>query len=274
MEALGRIRDHIEQHTPIVLLVGEPGVGKTTLVTRLLHDLPTTVSPVVQVPVVPLTASATLAGVLGELGCVPDDLSRTAPPQHAAVLAHQLRDLARRRGSPVLVSLEHVLYMSPSALQELLDLLSVHNGGAAGVVTIVIGPPQLALRAARCRPLRERAVPVVTLRPLGADETARYISHLLRWAGGVPTVFTDSAIERIHRCARGLPRIINRLCDLSLLVGFAEERERIDVAQVESAVGELSYVGRLRRTISAPRALSHDPPTALPESPAPKKRAG
>ena len=77
------------------------------------------------------------------------------------------------------------------------------------------------------------------LRAFTLEESASYIGHRLQAAGGEHSMFTNEAMDAIHRLSGGIPRRINRLCELALLVGYAEQRDSIDVDQVEGVAEEL-----------------------------------
>ncbi len=80
------------------------------------------------------------------------------------------------------------------------------------------------------------------LRPFTVDETAAYVNFRLQAAGAKNLVFEPDAMPTLQELAHGLPRQINRLCDLALLVGFAEERKTIGAEQLEAVAEELVTV--------------------------------
>ena len=94
----------------------------------------------------------------------------------------------------------------------------------------------------RAPSLEERMAVKCVLRAFTLEETASYIGHRLQAVGGEHSIFTNDAMDAIHRLSGGVPRRINRLCELALLVGFAEQRDSIDVEQVEGVAEELLTV--------------------------------
>ncbi|HUY90657.1 MAG TPA: ATPase, partial [Pirellulales bacterium] len=78
------------------------------------------------------------------------------------------------------------------------------------------------------------------LRPFTIEETVSYVQHRLAAAGARQPIFEDSALELLYDQTLGVPRRINRLCDLSLLIGFADERPTIGTAQIQAVAQELS----------------------------------
>ena len=79
-------------------------------------------------------------------------------------------------------------------------------------------------------------------RPFTANETGEYVGHRLQLAGAARTIVEDEAVPTLYELTRGVPRQINRLCDLALLVGFAEEQSTLSAANFEAVCRELVAV--------------------------------
>jgi general secretion pathway protein A len=94
----------------------------------------------------------------------------------------------------------------------------------------------------RCGPLDERLDIKVLLQPLSAEETAEYVAHRLTAAGASREIFSADGLEAVHQLSAGLPRRINRLCDLALLVGFANGQHTIDADTLRAIHDELVAV--------------------------------
>jgi general secretion pathway protein A len=93
--------------------------------------------------------------------------------------------------------------------------------------------------------LEERLTAICLLPAFSAEETGGYVAHRLQAAGAAREIFDRSAVEAVHALGRGIPRCINRLCDLALLVGYAEERSIIAAEQIEAVSEDLTaYVER------------------------------
>ena len=90
--------------------------------------------------------------------------------------------------------------------------------------------------------MEERLGVKCLLRPFNEEETAAYVSHRLRVAGAREPIFEADAFPALHALTHGIARRINRLCDLSLLIGFAEERRTLNAEHVESVCQELVTV--------------------------------
>lgn len=107
---------------------------------------------------------------------------------------------------------------------------------------VLMGQPELRdrLNNHNLRQLRQRITVRYHLRPLKLGEIAQYVQHRLIVSGGKgPPYFTGPAIWRIHRYTKGIPRLINALCDKCLLAGFVHARDRIDFRMVGRAIREL-----------------------------------
>lgn len=113
---------------------------------------------------------------------------------------------------------------------------------------VLVGQPDLRekLEARELEQLRQRITVSYHLTPLDADETERYINHRLRRAAlGTPVEFPREATDAIHARSRGVPRIVNVICDAALVFGYAEERRAVDTALVREVLAELELTGVL-----------------------------
>ena len=107
---------------------------------------------------------------------------------------------------------------------------------------LLVGQPSLLANLDRMSGLEERLGVKCLLRPFTEEETLSYISHRLTNAGGDAGIFQQAALEAIHALSSGVARRINRLCDLALLIGFADQLEQIAAEQIESISAELVTV--------------------------------
>jgi len=113
---------------------------------------------------------------------------------------------------------------------------------------VLVGQPNLRdkLGAPELEQLRQRITVSYHLMPLDPDETARYINHRLhRAALGAPLEFPRDVTDLIHARSRGVPRIVNVMCDATLVFGYAEERQQIDFPLMHEVIQELELTGVL-----------------------------
>ncbi|HID23027.1 MAG TPA: hypothetical protein EYP14_11585 [Planctomycetaceae bacterium] len=107
---------------------------------------------------------------------------------------------------------------------------------------ILVGEPVLLGRLARFGPLNDRLAIKSVLQPLSEEETAAYVRHRLQTAGAEAEIFDEPALRQLHVASDGVPRRINRLCDLALLVGFADKLSTLSASQIEAVAEEVLAV--------------------------------
>jgi general secretion pathway protein A len=157
-------------------------------------------------------------------------------------LRGKLQQNVRAKHHALIVIDEAHLIQDPKTLDALRLLLNFETDGVGGLTLLFAGQPSLLPMIDRHRDLEERIAVKCLLRPLDLEETIAYVHHRLLAAGGSRPIFTNAALEALHALANGNPRQINRLCDLSLLIGFAEEQHEIDAPAVEAVSNELVSV--------------------------------
>jgi type II secretory pathway predicted ATPase ExeA len=120
---------------------------------------------------------------------------------------------------------------------------------------VLVGQPGLRdqLAAPELEQLRQRITVSYHLPPLDSEETGHYINHRLRRAAlGAPLEFPREATDLVHTRSRGVPRLINVICDAALVFGYAEERRQVDRALIADVLGELESTGILPRIDDTP----------------------
>jgi hypothetical protein len=180
-----------------------------------------------------------------------------------------LRDLAqylvdqRLAGRMVLLVIDEAQNLSLAALEELRMLSNLETEKSKLLQIVLVGQPNLRdkLAAPELEQLRQRITVSYHLQPLEAQETENYINHRLRRAAlGAPLEFPREVTAVIHARSRGVPRIINVICDATLVFGYAEERRQIDLPLMSDVLVELEATGVL------PAGAPVPPGAELPES--------
>jgi general secretion pathway protein A len=236
--ALLKLRYAVENRQPAALLSGAPGLGKTLLVQALLSQLGEKSGPHARL-VFPQMPPEQLLALL----C--DQLTGQSTPgeptirESVARLDHFLRENAAAGRHAVVVIDEAHLLRDTDTLQTLRLLLNFEGGPQAPLTLILVGQASLLPVMERMPDFDQRLSARCLLRRFEAAETAAYVEHRLRTAGAKDAVFEAAALEAVHRHSQGIARKINRLCDLALLVGFAEERKLITAEQVTAVADEL-----------------------------------
>ncbi len=121
-------------------------------------------------------------------------------------------------------------------------LLNFEVGGRPAWTLLLVGQPILLPVVDRMPAFEDRLAVKCLLRPLEVDETISYVSHRMTAAGARREIFTHDAIMSLHQITAGYPRRINRVCDLALLIGFAEELRNISASHIEAVANELVAV--------------------------------
>src|SRR5688572_29318540 len=224
-------------------LIAPPGMGKTTLLFRLLEHLRASAETVFHFQT-QCTAHDLLRYLLADLGI--------EPIAGDIVALHQQfnQELLRRNGMgrPVVVVVDEAQNLSDDVL-EAIRLLSDFETTRTKLMQIVLsGQEQLLTRLASARQmqLRQRISIIARLRPLGAEATAQFIEHRMRVAGLEGELpFTPEALQAIAKHAQGIPRSINNYCFHALSIGFGLEQSRIDAAIVEEVARDFELTSEL-----------------------------
>jgi putative secretion ATPase (PEP-CTERM system associated) len=266
-EALDYLRYGLESQAGFVVITGEIGSGKTTLLQTLLRglDSDTTVGRIVNTMLEPRELLET---IMIDFGLDPTGRSK---PIMLRDLAQYLVD-QRLAGRLVLLVIDEAQNLSLAALEELRMLSNLETEKSKLLQIVLVGQPNLRdkLAAPELEQLRQRITVSYHLQPLDAEETVNYINHRLRRAAlGAPLEFPRDATDLIHGRSRGVPRIINVICDAALVFGYAEERRQVDVALVSEVLAELETTGILPPVAAgqpAEAAVSPmPPPVAAPK---------
>ncbi len=240
--ALHKLRYVIESRRAAALLAGPPGIGKTMLMQTLHEQLGESFGPFVQI-VFPLMSSRDLLAYLAEqLGAPPADSPQGTLEESLRRLAFVFQENRRRDQHTVIVIDEAQLLEDAGLLETLRLLLNLRAESEQAFTLVLSGQPGLLSAMQRNAALDQRLDIKVLLKPFAADETAGYIAHRLRAAGATREIFAEDAVRLAHQLAGGIPQRINRLCDLALLVGFAERQPTIEAVQLQAVSDELVTV--------------------------------
>ncbi len=225
-----------------VQLTGEVGTGKTTLSRLLLEQLPenTRVALVLNPRLTPIELLETICEELhlDLAGNIPIDRSGSAKALVDMLNAYLLDAYAK--GLRVVLIIDEAQNLSLDALEQVRLLTNLETDTQKLLQIILLGQPELRAMLARpdMRQLSQRITARFHLTPLDADETAAYLRHRYRIAGGQHLPFTPGAIKRIHMHAGGVPRLINVIAERALLGGYARDDATINEGTVNQAAQE------------------------------------
>jgi type II secretory pathway predicted ATPase ExeA len=225
---------------PITVLTGEIGVGKTTVLRRLMEQIDDTTT-------VALVSNAhggraeMLRWVTNALGLRPE------PGADYVALYQMLQDFLIEEYAAcrsVTVIIDEAQNLSVEALEELRMLTNINSGKDELVQLILVGQSELRNRIMRpeLQQFAQRIVAAYHLSPLGADATADYVRYRLTRAGGRPDLFSDAALEEISRLTAGVPRLINKLCEFCLVYGAINEESPVTIETVRLVVDDGIFV--------------------------------
>ena len=207
---------------PITLITGEVGAGKTTLVHHLMRGLGDDVQ-------VGLIANA--QGSRGDLlRWVAMALGQPADPQatyvdlFAAFQRHLIAQYAA--GRRVVLIFDEAQNLDRAMLEELRMLTNINSGKDELVQLILVGQPELRtiVRRPDMAQFAQRVAASFHLPAMDAKTLIAYVRHRLQVAGGRPGIFSADALRLIHEATGGVPRLVNQLCDLSLVYTYAQNR--------------------------------------------------
>jgi general secretion pathway protein A len=233
-EALAQLIYGVQERKGFIVLTGEIGTGKTTLLRTLLERLDT------QTPVAYIHNSA--LGIEGLLEYMLQDWgvksNATTQAQRLVELNEFLIDQHRKGVSPVLV-IDEAQNLSIETLEAVRLLSNFETTQHKLMQILLVGQPELrdTLNRPELRQLKQRIGLRCHIAPLSPTETRLYIRHRLRVAGADDGgIFTDAAVQRISEYSGGTPRVINIVCDHCLLSGYADSKRRIEAKAVDEAV--------------------------------------
>jgi general secretion pathway protein A len=249
-EALAHLLFGISAGGGFVQLTGDIGTGKTTLCRALLAQLP----PQVDVALIlnpRLTIPEFLASVCDELK-IPYPPDTTSPKVFVDALDRYLLD-AHARGRRTVLLIDEAQGLSVEVLEQVRLLTNLETTSEKLLQIILIGQPELVPLLARddLRQLAQRITARYHLEPFTEPDTHAYVRHRLQVAGGRRGLFSEAAIRRIHAESRGVPRLINIICDRALLGAYAQDKRRIEPGMVARAATEIRGRGTRARSVAS-----------------------
>jgi len=223
-----------------VVITGEIGSGKTTLIESFLAELPDDIV-LAQINQTQLTPVEFLQALLVEFGFRP---FRKPKVELLAMLKDYMIE-QYAAGKKILLVIDEAQNLSRQVLEEVRMLSGLETKKEKLLRIIIAGQPELSrkLDSPRLQQLTQRVRLRFHLSALSKRETQDYIVHRLKVAGAEGrTIFDTAACDTVFRYTGGVPRLINVLCDTTMLCAFAEERMSVDEALVRAAVEELQWV--------------------------------
>ena len=222
----------ILSEAPFMVLTGDPGVGKTSLLQKLIaeHGARHKIGLVTNAR---YDIEQLLPWILLSLGLS----TKRLDPIEAYHLFSEFLSQESKRSRRVILVIDEAQSLGAELLEELRLLSNMNDGRTLRLQILLSGQPDLytLLQRIDMTQFAQRIVVDYHLKPLSETDTANCIRHRLHVAGGRPTLFTDQACVLVHRLSQGNPRLINQVADITLTYGYAEQARTITAKLVAQA---------------------------------------
>ena len=237
-EALAHLLYGLGEGGGFVQLTGEVGTGKTTICRCLLEQVPENVD-IALVLNPKVTSTELIATVCDELG-IEYPAGATSIKALTDVLNRYLLD-AYARGRRTVLILDEAQNLSADVLEQVRLLTNLETSTQKLLQIVLIGQPELRSLLARedMRQLSQRVTARYHLDPISREEAGAYIRHRLQICGTTQPVFSKRSVDRIQQLSGGIPRLINVLCDRSMLGAYVEGKVQVDPKVVKKAAREV-----------------------------------
>ena len=235
-----------------VVITGEIGAGKTTLIESFLRELDKDVV-IAQLNQTQISPLGFLQGVLVQFGFSPFKMNK------AELLATVNNFLIEQyaAGRKVVLVVDEAQNLSNRVLEEIRLLSGIETSKDKTLRIILAGQPELneKLNSPELVQLAQRIRLRFHLTALSGEESAAYIAHRLEVAGAEGRqIISSAAVQLIFRYTGGVPRLINTLCDTAMMGAFAIDKDSVGVEEVRAAVNELQWIEYAARTNRMARA--------------------
>jgi putative secretion ATPase (PEP-CTERM system associated) len=237
--AMAYLEYGLSQGEGFIVITGEVGAGKTTLVRNMLTTLSSQQIVAAHIVNTHLNSDDTLRMVLSAFGLPSEDASKSA-------LLTRLEQFLRacdQQGKRALLVVDEAQNLTPRTVEELRMLSNFQTDDKSLLQTFLLGQPEFraTLHSPDMQQLRQRVIATYHLGPMDALETQSYIEHRLHTVGwNNDPAFTAAAHAAIYEYSGGIPRMTNALCDRLMLMGFLEELHEFTDRHVDEVIKDIS----------------------------------
>jgi general secretion pathway protein A len=239
-EALAQLSYGIRGRKGFIVLTGEVGTGKTTLIRALFNDLGSSTHTALIFNSI-ISPKDLMRYLCEEFGLV-DIRQPTKEIHDYVVLLNEFLLEVYQRGENCALIIDEAQNLSAEVLESVRLLSNFETSKDKLLQILLVGQPELSerLNSTELRQLKQRVTLRYRLRNLTLAETSEYIDNRLQLAGGRSSIFTQKAVELMFTYSRGLPRIINVLSDNGLLTAYALGRHEVDASIIREVAEDLN----------------------------------
>lgn len=237
-EALAHLKYGLQGNGGFVLLTGEVGTGKTTVCRALLQDISSDTD--VAFILNPAQTEAELLATICDQLDIEYDINRASLKiLFDAISSWMVNNLEKGRNAIVLI--DEAQHLSFSVLEQLRLLTNIETNNKKPLQVILIGQTELQqkLKENELRQLAQRITARYHLLPLSLQESEYYIQHRLNVAGASYPIFNTRLLKHVFKYSRGIPRLINLVCDRSMLCAYSQNSPKVTTKMVDLAVKEI-----------------------------------
>lgn len=236
--AMAYLEYGLSQGEGFIVITGEVGAGKTTLVRNLFRNLASENIVAAQIVNTHLDSDDTLRVVAAAFGLLYENVSKA----DLLIRLEQFLRACDRQGKRALLVVDEAQNLSPRTVEELRMLSNFQTDDKSLLQTFLLGQPEFrrTLLSSDMQQLRQRVIATYHLGPMDGRETRAYIEHRLNTVGwhGDPSI-SDEAFTAIYDHSGGIPRKINTLCDRLFLMGYLEEIHSFGTSEVKVVIGDI-----------------------------------
>jgi len=240
-EAIAHLQYGVQGNGGFVLLTGEVGTGKTTVCRKLLQDISAT-TDIAFILNPALTEIELIATICDEFHITYDKDKISLKLLFDSLTAWMMNN--HHQGRSAIVIIDEAQHLSFSVLEQLRLLTNIESNNKKPLQVILIGQTELQqkLKQTEFRQLAQRITARYHLLPLIEQESEYYIQHRLNVAGANFPIFEPQALRQVFRSSQGIPRLINLLCDRSLLCAYTQNSQKVNASMVKKASDEMELL--------------------------------